>query len=535
MAVLQGCLLAFLGAVVSCVEVRQLYVLQQWWSYPAATAEIVAAREAPWRVLVTGSSHVYSGILPAEVEQGLEAGGAPGLKVQALGMGGAVASTHSLVYRAVRQGHRPRAVVIAVAPRDMTEYWDRQTLTVRAHAGLRDAWSLAVRAPRRRWAFPWYALTRDLGVPMQALADLTPAPRADVQGWLERAGSGWPAPGRPGIGLGPMRGLATGERLGLLRVQVEQTAGDAGLWLETMIEAVRRDGGEAVLLLMPQSDWGTSRLPAGVAERFEASLQEVRRRTGVPILRATAMDPALRRRQFYLDYVDHLSRNGARRLSRALGLQLAALLGGGAVEAPPLDVPPDGVWAAPACVQTAAPAAAQQLLEGWWPVELGGRWSQAIATLELGWAPGQASALRVTGFNWERVPVRFQAYVDDRPVLDDSVAPGPFERGVGLAFSPGENPVLVRIERHPPFVPARAGLPDTRELGIFVTSVCLAAAGPPAPPGEARKSQGPEARQRSDEQPQGTVEKHDLMRAGGNVDGAERRVGSQDRRRSSVH
>jgi Sulfatase len=125
------------------------------------------------------------------------------------------------------------------------------------------------------------------------------------------------------------------------------------------------------------------------------------------------------------------------------------------------------------CARLADPAAVGQLLDGWYGVELGGRWSGPTAAVLLGDADPAADRVVVEGIDHEPEPVRFQVTAgEDRPV-DQQVSPGPFAVSIRLSSRAHASRVLVRLTRPLPFVPARHGLHDDRTLGLFVTSICL--------------------------------------------------------------
>jgi arylsulfatase len=125
------------------------------------------------------------------------------------------------------------------------------------------------------------------------------------------------------------------------------------------------------------------------------------------------------------------------------------------------------------CVRPADPAAVPQLLEGWWPVELGGRWTRPEARAALA-VPEKAGALTLalSGENFDRRPARVRILLDGALVLERTVAPGPCELSARVA-RPTRNPAPVEIERRPPFVPSAVGLADSRPLGLFIRSLCL--------------------------------------------------------------
>ncbi len=132
---------------------------------------------------------------------------------------------------------------------------------------------------------------------------------------------------------------------------------------------------------------------------------------------------------------------------------------------------PDGGEAR--CVATAAPESIHQLLAGWQGIEHGGRWSEPVATLALA-RPQGAVELRLDGINPLDHMVRARLAAGGAP-LDVTLQPGRFN--VATSIETGdESPLLVRIQRLPPLVPAR--VEGGREgLGLFLTKLCLSSEG----------------------------------------------------------
>jgi arylsulfatase len=127
------------------------------------------------------------------------------------------------------------------------------------------------------------------------------------------------------------------------------------------------------------------------------------------------------------------------------------------------------------CVRPADPAAAAQLLEGWYPIEASGRWTWPRAALLL--APprsGPPHKVIVEGINHETHAVRFRVAMAGRVVLDQASPPGAFRIEAPVAGdSPPPVGLVVSVERPEAFVPSRIGLSDGRVLGVFLTSLCL--------------------------------------------------------------
>ena len=125
------------------------------------------------------------------------------------------------------------------------------------------------------------------------------------------------------------------------------------------------------------------------------------------------------------------------------------------------------------CVETADPGAASQLLDGWYHIELEGRWTWPRASALLAVPEGSRHALTLKGVNHERGPLRFRVSVAGHGGLERTVPPGPFSAELRLGGGGASGPWVVTIERPQAFVPARVGLADDRVLGVFVTSLCL--------------------------------------------------------------
>lgn len=133
------------------------------------------------------------------------------------------------------------------------------------------------------------------------------------------------------------------------------------------------------------------------------------------------------------------------------------------------------------CIELSQPSAARHLLDGWYPPELSGRWSALRGTLALA-MPAAAPRFDVTlsGVNHRPAPVSLRVKVERRPVLETQVAVGPFDLTAKVQGAISKLPVLVEIESDSVFVPSLHGGTDSRELGVFVSSVCLVRAADPS-------------------------------------------------------
>ncbi len=187
------------------------------------------------------------------------------------------------------------------------------------------------------------------------------------------------------------------------------------------------------------------------------------RARALPRVRREPLDEATMARLEALGYVDPGGGEEARNLPAVLPLDADGGLG--------VRVP-----GPPACATLADRRGGGARGAGWYSVEGDGRWSAPRAYLELGLPPAAtALALRLRGVNPEKTPARFSVSVDDRPVASRAVPPGRFEARMPL-LPVANDRVLVRLDRTPPFVPARLGLVDDRMLGVFLTEACVVAA-----------------------------------------------------------
>jgi arylsulfatase A-like enzyme len=127
------------------------------------------------------------------------------------------------------------------------------------------------------------------------------------------------------------------------------------------------------------------------------------------------------------------------------------------------------------CVDTTDRDREDQLLLGWYPPEAEGRWTWPAATLALTFpARPPARAVRLRGKAPGSEPARIRLSLDDRPVADLKVGPGPFEILASGAETLPPGPRLLRIERDPGFrLPPKMGQTARREVGLFLSAVCV--------------------------------------------------------------
>ncbi len=180
------------------------------------------------------------------------------------------------------------------------------------------------------------------------------------------------------------------------------------------------------------------------------------------------LDPVLAQRLAALGY----SSSGRSRAQRVVPRRIE-----------PADPYPNGRlgWANPGsvanCIQMGKPDANPSFLAGWYEPEGPGRWSAQDGTLVLT-APGASPLtarpdLLVSGINFRPAPVRVTLSVNHHAVLETELQVGPFHLSAPLTGVPLDDLDLVEIATDSAFVPSRAGLPDQRSLGLYLTDVCL--------------------------------------------------------------
>jgi len=172
----------------------------------------------------------------------------------------------------------------------------------------------------------------------------------------------------------------------------------------------------------------------------------------------------------------------ANEMQRALGA-LGYLTGGSFREprsipggiAPP-DPSPDGRlgWLrdVDSCIQTANAAQSEQLLGGWHGAEVDGRWTSGTATVVLPIAKVAATRLTIVGRNAQPGRVHLHVEVGTTPVADKDLVPGPFILNIPLSSYDAAASVT-RIVTANTYKPSDFGLPDSRELGVFISSLCV--------------------------------------------------------------
>jgi arylsulfatase A-like enzyme len=125
------------------------------------------------------------------------------------------------------------------------------------------------------------------------------------------------------------------------------------------------------------------------------------------------------------------------------------------------------------CARVADADSERYLLQGWYKPEQGGRWTERQASLLVQPATDEPSRLVVSGVNFRPSPVHLSLQVESRPLLDLTVATGPFKLSPGVAAALLRQPTRVEISTGTTFVPSTKGGADDRALGIFLNSVCL--------------------------------------------------------------
>jgi arylsulfatase A-like enzyme len=132
-----------------------------------------------------------------------------------------------------------------------------------------------------------------------------------------------------------------------------------------------------------------------------------------------------------------------------------------------------------ACVDTTDAAGEQQLLDGWFDAQDGGRFTAAEATLMLRVPAGEAR-LKLRGSGRGRQGVGLRVLVDDRAVSDVVLPPADFEIESALGRV-AAGPLLVRLRATPTFFLPRPATkpnapvipPDHRPRGVFLRRVCV--------------------------------------------------------------
>ncbi|MEO8505342.1 MAG: sulfatase [Acidobacteriota bacterium] len=143
---------------------------------------------------------------------------------------------------------------------------------------------------------------------------------------------------------------------------------------------------------------------------------------------------------------------------------------------PPTPVPDgrlgwEGTMTAP-CIRTANSEDRGPLLEGWYWIEAGGRWTYPKATLLTPPIEAASTSLVVQGQNFRSDVSRLAVVFRGRLLGEASVGPGPMRLEVRLPDISAPSGLLLELRVDPPFVPAQHGAQDARSLGLFVTSIC---------------------------------------------------------------
>ena len=123
-----------------------------------------------------------------------------------------------------------------------------------------------------------------------------------------------------------------------------------------------------------------------------------------------------------------------------------------------------------ACIHTANGDQAKQLLSGWHDAEADGRWTAGTATAVLPMASLSEGHLMISGRNAQPRTVRVTIDIGDVPVAEKDLLPGPFIWNIPL---PAHDSSVVRIVTNTIYRPSDFGSPDTRELGLFVQTLCV--------------------------------------------------------------
>ena len=125
-----------------------------------------------------------------------------------------------------------------------------------------------------------------------------------------------------------------------------------------------------------------------------------------------------------------------------------------------------------ACINLAAREDLPQLLMGWYAPEVDGRWTGASATAVLPISGASGRHLSISGRNGRPGTVQTRIDIGTAAVSERAMLPGPFIWNVPLSGYDGTSNVA-RISVSSTYRPSDHGSPDDRELGIFISSMCV--------------------------------------------------------------
>lgn len=119
-------------------------------------------------------------------------------------------------------------------------------------------------------------------------------------------------------------------------------------------------------------------------------------------------------------------------------------------------------------IRVAEAQSRMQLIEGWYGVENGGRWTWPVATVALAYPDASVGpfSLRLIGRSHDSRAATLDVLVDGQRVIQTGIQPGRVDLNVTVERGHRDY-ALVRLERRPPFHPRDFGIEDGRALGIF--------------------------------------------------------------------
>lgn len=134
----------------------------------------------------------------------------------------------------------------------------------------------------------------------------------------------------------------------------------------------------------------------------------------------------------------------------------------------------EGIESLPSCATLAAPEAERHLLHGWHAPEPTGRWSKQAGVILLGVPAGASrSTLVLKGASYRPDTPRVTVRLEGQPLLESAVAPGAFHLSAPVDHLPASGAVKIEIATDSAFLPSEHGGSDSRQLGLFLFSVCL--------------------------------------------------------------
>lgn len=244
-------------------------------------------------------------------------------------------------------------------------------------------------------------------------------------------------------------------------------------WLKALF-AIDKDPGETqnVFTLREQSA-EVARMSADLAGSYNELVRRSHRRS------SAAVDREMTERLRALGY---LNASDGRSSERAFPRRLRVA-----------DGAEDGFsgWENPDSISPCAATAEMspdQLFDGFFPPELGGRWTAPRARFAVPHsAPRVNARIEIQGRNFRRAPFQLEVSVRGVKVISERIAGEDFRsRGSVNMNLPTNERLTLEIAASPEFLPLDLGLPDARRLGTFLTRICFeeAKAGSPSDAGK---------------------------------------------------